>query len=147
MSTFRKFFILAGLLTATTLLVAGTASAKPTLGTPSITIGAITGASIEVQFTAGNPYGAPAGFSIQWITAEQFANGPDGLAGTLDDNSWPLSDSVDLCKASFSGKAKGYNYMLGPGDTRTVNIGDILFDTPGTSATCVEPLDCGTDYV
>ncbi|MFL6193257.1 MAG: hypothetical protein ACJ75H_03745 [Thermoanaerobaculia bacterium] len=118
------------------------------MDTPSLTCANIGQVSLDMLVCAGTTTGAPAGFSLQWITAAQFAAGPDGIFGTLDDNSWLSSDSLDLCKASFSGNANGTRYNLGKGQCATVDIGDNLFDDPGASSNCADtPLACGTTYV
>jgi hypothetical protein len=104
-----------------------------------------TQVSLNVEVCAGAT-GLPAGFSLQWVTAEQYANGPDGIPGTVDDNTWPASDSVDLCKASFSGNANLSRYNLAPNTCVTVNVGEFLFDN-GASTNCLDALVCGTDYV
>jgi hypothetical protein len=138
---------------AGTLLVGMPASAQKggkksdstKVSTPGIQCEANTEVSINIKVTAG-PTGAPAGFSLQWITAEQYAFGPDGLAETLDDNSWPASDSPNLCKASFSGNANLSRYNLEPGEMVSVNAGEFLFDN-GASSNCVGALECGTTYV
>lgn len=118
-----------------------------TMNTPLLSCGAVTSVSFDVNVCAGAGTGAPAGLSLQWITAEQLANGPDGIAGTLDDNTWPASDSLDLCKASFSGNANGSSYNLGKGQCTSVQLGDDLFDDPGASSNCASvPLACGTTY-
>jgi hypothetical protein len=119
--------------------------AKSKMSTPTITCGVSTETSIEIIVTAGTT-GAPAGFSLQWITATQYANGPDGIPGTADDNSWPASDDTQLCKGSFSGNANLSRYNLGPGESVTVNVGEFLFDN-GASTNCSGALVCGTEYV
>lgn len=131
----------------TCLVPAAWAGKVGTMNTPLLSCGAITSVSFDVNVCAGAGTGAPAGFSLQWITAEQLANGPDGIAGTLDDNTWLASDSLDLCKASFSGNANGSSYNLGKGQCAAVQIGDNLFDNPGASSNCPStPLACGTTY-
>ena len=108
------------------------ASPKPKLATPVLTCGTSTGATIEVVVTAGAT-GAPAGFSLQWMTEEQYiANG----------SQWYSSESV--CKASFSGNANGYFYSLAAGQSVTITIGDILYDNPDASNNCGDALKCGT---
>ncbi|MFL6290428.1 MAG: hypothetical protein ACJ759_05995 [Thermoanaerobaculia bacterium] len=117
------------------------------MNTPLLSCGAITSVTFDVGVCAGATTGAPAGFSLQWVTAAQLANGPDGIAGTLDDNTWPLSESLDLCKASFSGNANGSSYNLVKSQCTAVQIGDNLFDNPGASSNCPStPLACGTTY-
>lgn len=138
-------------LAAVGMLCAGaTAYAQPKknqLDAPTLDCVTSTGASIDVEVCAG-PSGAPAGFSLQWITLEQYQLGPDGIAGTADDNSWPPSDDPGLCKASFSGVPGCSDYNLAPFECTIVNIGDRLFDECGVSSNCPStPLECDTDYV
>jgi hypothetical protein len=124
------------------------AGKKTKIDTPAISCAGSTQASINIQVTApsgANATGLPAGFSLQWITAEAYAAGPDGVPGTTDDNSWPASDG-NLCKASFSGNANLSRYNLLPGQSVTVNVGEFLFDE-GASTTCGGALVCGTTYV
>jgi len=111
-------------------------SAKSKVSTPTITCGGSSQDSINVIVTAG-PTGAPAGFSLQWMTAEDFAA-----------NGYQWFDSSDdrLCKGSFSGNANLSRYELGPGESVTVNVGEFLFDN-GASTNCPGELVCGTDYV
>jgi hypothetical protein len=89
--------------------------------------------SINITITAGLS-GAPAGFSLQWMKHADF------LA-----TGWPAMED-QLCAAGFSGNANLSRYNLGPGESVTVNVGEFLFDN-GASTTCVEALECGTDYV
>lgn len=136
-------FSLALLLTAT----AASAGKGGTMDTPLLSCSAATLYSLDVLVCAGPNTGAPAGFSLQWVTAEQLAAGPDGIAGTVDDGTWPDSASASLCKASFSGNANGSSYNLGKGQCSAVNVGDNLFDNPGASSNCASiPLQCGTTY-
>lgn len=131
------------LLTAT----AGWAAKTSKMDTPLLSCGAATLASLDVLVCAGPTTGAPAGFSLQWVPADQLAAGPDGIPGTVDDNTWPASDSSALCKASFSGNANGSSYNLGKAQCASVNVGDNLFDDPGASSNCAStPLACGTTY-
>jgi hypothetical protein len=59
-------------------------------------------------------------------------------------NSW--ADTVNLCKGSFSGNANLSRYDLAPGESVTVNVGELLFDN-GASSNCATALVCGTQYV
>jgi len=99
---------------------------------PVISCAEATQTSISVKVTAGST-GAPAGFSLQWLTKEEYT-----LMG------W---NSASLCKASFSGNANGHVFNLSPGESTTLTIGDVLFDTPGASSACIFDLQCGTEYV
>ncbi len=108
------------------------------MSTPTIACGDTTATEIEIIFTAGVPTGAPAGFSLQWMTlADWTANGQD----------WFLSSDPNLCKGSFSGNANGHFYNLPSGSGTTILIGDILFDNPGASSNCLDPLKCETEYI
>ena len=93
--------------------------------------------TIELTVCAGAS-GAPAGFSIQWMTcADYAANG----------KAWYASDDDRLCKASFSGNANRTNWNLGPGACINVVIGGLNDADPGVSFTCNDPLECETCYV
>jgi hypothetical protein len=123
---------------ASSLLVSVPVSAAKSakMSTPTLTCGTASKVSIQITVTAGAT-GAPAGFSLQWMTLDDYvANG----------SVWISSDDPRLCKASFSGNASGSRYNLGPAESATVEVGDFLFDN-GTSSSCVEPLECGTTYV
>ena len=106
---------------------------------PILTCGTTSQVTIEINVCGGPNTGAPAGFSLQWVTAAQLA---------ANGGVWPDSASLDLCKASFSGNANGSAYNLGKNQCSTVQAGDNLFDDPGASSNCASvPLACGTDYV
>lgn len=123
-----------GLLVSTTVYAGKTGK----MSTPSLSCGTSTGSSIEIQVTAGET-GAPAGFSVQWMTKEEF-----DLYG-WSDNPAP---ATSFCKAGFSGVPGASQYNLAVGASVAVQIGDNLFDTLGASSTCpATPLNCGTDYV
>jgi len=120
--------------TATILYAAAPAHAgKPAkMSTPTLACAGSTQTSISILVTAGAT-GAPAGFTIQWMTAADYA-----VYG------WP---SPTICDGSFSGNASDSRYALAPGASVTVSIGDLLLDN-GTSTTCGgADLLCGTAYV
>ena len=119
------------------------ATKKTKMDAPLLSCAGSTQASINIQICAGST-GLPAGFSIQWMTAEDFALGGDGLAVTTDDNTWSVTPSY--CHASFSGNANLSRYNLAAGECVTVTIGEMLFDA-GASTSCPEALVCGTEYV
>ena len=104
---------------------------------PTISCGSyVAQEALSVTVTAGPNTGAPAGFSLQWMTeAEYIANG----------NQWYTSDVV--CKASFSGNANGYNYALAKNQTITVRLGDSSEDFSGASTSCSADFICGTTYI
>jgi hypothetical protein len=118
------------------------------ISTPGITCGgssfisnSTTQASLNVTVTAGAS-GLPAGFSVQWMTAADYAA-----------YGWPADSDCTLggcapsfCKASFSGNASGYVYNIPAFASSTVTIGEELTDN-GASTSCPGALACGTDYV
>ena len=133
----RVFLVMAALL-ALAAAPSGAAPKPPKtqMDTPVISCGGgPTQTSINLQVCAGAS-GAPAGFSIQWMTAADFAaNG-----------GWYLSEDARLCKASFSGNANLSRYNLGANQCVTVTVGEFLFDN-GASTNCLDALICGTSYV
>jgi hypothetical protein len=128
--------VLLALIAGTVLFNPFSSGAKNKMSTPTITCGGSTQDSINVIVTAG-PTGAPAGFSLQWMTADDYAA-----------NGYQWFDSSDerLCKGSFSGNANLSRYELGPNESISVNVGEFLFDN-GASTNCSGELVCGTDYV
>jgi hypothetical protein len=109
---------------------------KAKFDAPSLSCAGSTAASINVQVCAG-PGGAPAGFSLQWETAADYA---------ANGNVWFASEDLRLCKASFSGNANLSRYNLGPNQCVTVDVGEFFFDN-GASTGCPGALLCGTAYV
>ncbi|PJJ54966.1 hypothetical protein [Hymenobacter chitinivorans] len=107
---------------------------KAELSAPTLSTVEATQTSITLRVTAGAGEGAPAGFSLQWMSAADYvANG----------NSWLSSDDPRLFKASFSGNANQSRYNLAPNQSVTVNIGEMLFDN-GASTTSAKALSCIT---
>ncbi len=143
LSTFRSIKTAIGLaLVASAALLALPAAAQPTkapqMSTPTITCGEKTPVSLEIVFTAGSPTGAPAGFSLQWMTLADWQ---------ANDDMWFLSSDPDLCKGSFSGNAFGHFYNVPAGTSTSLIVGDLLFDNPGASTNCLDPLVCDTKYI
>src|SRR5512135_3059104 len=130
---------LAGLL----LLVgveAHAAGRKTKINVPVLSCAGSTQASINLRICAPGGTGAtglPAGFTIQWMTAADYA---------ANGNAWYSSDDPRACDASFSGNANLSRYNLAPGECVTVDVGEFLFDA-GASTNCPAALVCGTDYV
>jgi hypothetical protein len=122
-----------GFLFVLSALTAVPALAKTTLGTPTLSFSNETQTTIDVTFTATSPGGAPAGFTLQWMTqADYLANG------------W--SDPPIGCDASFAGAAANSRYVLAPGQSITVTVGNFKNDN-GFSTSCAGPLVCGTVYI
>src|SRR6185436_12678816 len=88
------------------------------------------------QVCAG-PSGAPAGFSVQWETAADYAA-----------NGWSDTDA-SYCAASFSGVPGASSFSLGANECTTVDIGSLDASETGLSFLdgCNAGLVCGTDYV
>jgi hypothetical protein len=157
-STVLGLAAIAALALTTTTTFAGVKPAKTKMDTPTITCVTSSGASITVEVcarSASGATGAPAGFSIQWMSCAAFDNGTDldedGFYTSPGENApgqWPANSDLapQLCKASLSGNAFGSRYNLTPGACADVKIGDTLLDN-GASTTCNEPLDCGSCYV
>lgn len=117
-----------------------TSEAKKINGTydvPTITVSSFKQTALNLTVTAGAT-GAPSGFSIQWMTKAAF----DANNGV-----WPI-DTTLFCKASFSGNANLSRYNLGPTESTTIQIGELLMDN-GASVQlgCEGELQCGTAYV
>ncbi len=119
---------------AALLSPAAAVAAKPTLVTPALSFSNETQTTIDVTVTAGTPYGAPYGFSLQWMTLDDYR--AHGFSSTL-----PFG-----CEASFAGEASGSRYKLAAGQSVTVTVGDFTVDN-GFSTICQGPLVCGTTYV
>lgn len=126
---------------AALLMAAATAMAKPPktrIDTPALgcVTATTTQTSLTVQVCAGAT-GLPAGFSLQWLTADALA-----LAGGI----WPSGETADVCAAGFSGNANLSRYNLAAGECVSVNVGEFLFDN-GASTNCPDGLLCGTNYI
>ena len=98
----------------------------------SVACGTSGKSTITLTVTAGAS-GAPAGFSLQWMKASDHA-----LYG------WSNDELV--CKGSFSGNANSSRYNLGSNKSVELTIGDLTFDN-GASTSCLDFLECGTEYV
>jgi hypothetical protein len=131
---------------------------KTKVDTPAISCAGAGNDYIDIHVCAG-PGGAPAGFSLQWMTCEDYARhellNPDGTGtGVFVENTWYDSGDSRLCKASFSGNANLSRYNLtasgvcgdGGTDEVTVRIGELLLDS-GASTNCPDGLLSCTCYV
>jgi hypothetical protein len=122
------------------------AGKKTKIDAPTISCAGSTAVSINLLVCAGAT-GLPAGFSIQWMTAADYA-----LYGWPVNSDCPLDINLNstcpasFCKASFSGNANLSRYNLAAGQCVTVNLGEFLFDE-GASTNCDRALVCGTEYV
>lgn len=114
----------------------GPPAGKPELVVPGLSVVVATQTTIDVQLCAGNT-GAPAGFSLQWMTAA--AHGVSG---------WNDADP-DYCSAGFSGSPPLSTFSLDPGECTTLTIGNLDPALVGLSFAegCNDPLTCDTIYV
>jgi hypothetical protein len=115
-----------------------TSDAKITIADkPTVSCGAATQSSIDLVVTSGAATGAPAGFSVQWMSQTALA---------ANGGVWYASEDPRLCKASFSGNAKDSRYLLKAGQTVTITIGDVLMDNGASLFNCGDGLECSTTY-
>jgi hypothetical protein len=104
--------------------------------------------NIAINVTAGQT-GAPAGFSIQWMTLADYVALGNQWPGTLE---VPNAQAPSFCKANFSGIVPSSGcipYNLHPAQNVIVVIGDdSLYDNCAVSSPCSgAPLLCNTAYV
>ncbi len=118
------------------LVQGGANEQKPSLNAPEISIVGATQTTIDVQVCGGD-MGAPAGFSVQWMTADAFNAG--GFSET----------SATYCAASFSGVPAQSVFSLDPGECAIVTIGALDPAQVGVSFHdgCNAGLTCGTEYM
>lgn len=159
--TLKKTAILA--LACACLIGAGFAQNKKKVSkitTPTLACGESTSETITIQITAPlGGTGMPAGFSIQWMTAEDFYNGTsENAPGQWPTDSDAAAAAGILCKGSFSGNANLTNWNLLAGESRDITIGTLqeLIENSqlpgggpsgGVSSSCPGELMCDTDYV
>jgi hypothetical protein len=136
----KRLYVLAGLALCTLGMLSGPAFALDAYDAPVVSCEGSTISSITLKVCGGALTGAPAGVTIQWKTATDFA-----ATGWSDDG---------LCKLSLSGQPSLQHpdqsrWELLPGECETIKLGDIMFDETGVSGSgCgVSLLECGTDYV
>ncbi len=128
---------------------------QPPSPTPAPTVQPVTisyetsaASNIAISVTAGNT-GAPAGFTIQWMTLADYVALGNQWPGT---SAVPNAQAPSFCKANFSGIVPSSGcipYNLHPGQSVTAVIGDdSLYDNCAVSSPCSgAPLLCNTAYV
>ena len=114
----------------------------PTAAPVTISYQTSAASNIAISVTAGDS-GAPAGFSMQWMTLADYM----ALGNQWPDNSAvPNAQAASFCKANFSGIVRTSGcvpYNLHPGENVTVVIGDDnLYDNCAVSALVPEPRYC-----
>jgi hypothetical protein len=143
MSNCASRFVLGGVLGALFLSAPIATLAQPPPDAPGLDLVAAGHGKVRLTVTAGAS-GAPAGFTVAWMTAADFASG----GGT-----WPEGPVAGRDQAEFSGIAKldtwgatERRFQLGPNESLDVEIGD-LFDETGVSGTTADELLDGVEYV
>ena len=133
-ASMRAFFVLA-------ILAGLPALATAQYDVPTVTPIKIDRSSITLRITAGAS-GAPAGFEVEWMTRADY----DLLGG------WPHYGEPVLVECGFTGQPtltvtpSGGSYVLGPGASIDVEIGD-LFDETGVYTYYTDELPPGTEIV
>lgn len=127
-------------LLALAVLAAPARAALTPYDVPSVSFESSTLSSVTLRI-CGGASGAPAGLSLQWKTAEDFA-----ASGWADDGT--------LCAMSMSGQPSLQHpgksrWELLPGECETITVGDVNFDETGVSGNgCgLDALECGKTYV
>lgn len=123
-------------------LLASVPLAAPTeLDIPSVEQGAEATTLVQLTVTAGLT-GAPNGFTIEWIPRTLY----DDLAGWPEDPFDPRIHSASFLGSPSLNTDEGTSsFLLGAGQSATVELGDI-FDETGVLATSAGELAVGTEY-
>src|SRR5258708_1257973 len=106
----RSAVVGAGIALGSNAIVRALSGRKKKADVPVLGCAGSSGTAISIQvctISGSGATGAPAGFSIQWMTTQDHAAGSDA---------W--------CEAGFSGEAAGSRYNLKPGDCVTIRIGN-----------------------
>ncbi len=130
------------------LACVGVISLAPTLGAtpveldaPDLAPGVEATTLIQLGVTAGVS-GAPSGFTIEWMPRSTF----DALGGWPADPLDPVIHSaIYLGSPSLNTVEGTTSFLLGPGQTASIEIGDI-FDETGVLATHAGEMAVGTEY-
>src|SRR5262249_44603823 len=128
---------------ASFLLVANVARSAPvTLDAPTVSSDLESIATIHLDVLAGSS-GAPYGFTVQWLTKAQF----DALGGWPAEPADPLiQEAIFLGTPTLNTVDGTYSFLLGPGGSAGVEIGDI-FDETGIVSSDRSEMSQGTNYV
>jgi hypothetical protein len=125
------------------LVLAGAAyAAEAELDPPAVDQAAEATTIIHLNVTAGVS-GAPNGFAIEWMLASLF----DQIGGWPEDpNDTRIQSAIYLGAPSLNVTEGTTSFLLGPGETAKVEIGDI-FDETGVLASNLSELAVGAQYV
>ena len=134
---FRRY---AGILLASSLAIAAAAPAFAALDAPTVEQLVSGHGKVALRVTAG-PSGAPNGFAVYWMTLAEYDD-----YGSV----WPATNSYPgLGWANFTGvptlntfEGQVTTYILGPGESAIVEIGDLNGET-GVTTNSIAELDYG----
>jgi hypothetical protein len=111
------------------------------LDSPFVVQGPEATTVIHLDVTAG-PSGAPNGFTLEWIPRSLY----DALGGWPEDPLDPRIQYAIYVGAPSLNIVEGTtSFVLGPGESAKVEIGDI-FDETGVEATSLGEMAVGTEY-
>lgn len=137
MSLLRSFAVVAsfGLLAIAPVAV----MAQPTLDTPTVSVVQAGHAAIVLHITAGAS-GAPAGFTVDWMTKADY-----------DIYGWPADGYTGYNQwCTFNGTPDFHigsgSFILGPNGSTNVYLGE-LFDEAGMTTSYVDELSDATNFV
>ena len=123
-------------------VTAASATTPVELDPPDLLPGIPGSSLIGLDITAGMS-GAPNGFTIEWLTLDQY----NALGGFPVDPTDPAIHSAIFLGFPTLNTVDGtVTFQLAPGDIATIQIGDI-FDETGVQANDTNELSPGTDYV
>jgi hypothetical protein len=113
--------------------------AQPTLDTPTVSVVQAGHAAIVLQITAGAS-GAPAGFTVDWMTKADYDLYGWPAEGYQGYNQWCTFNGTPVFHMGSG------SYILGPNGSTSVYLGE-LFDEGGMTTSYVDELPEATDFV
>jgi len=137
MSLLRRFAVVASL--GLLAIAPVTVMAQPTLDAPSVSVVQAGHAAIVLQITAGAS-GAPAGFTVDWMTKADYDAYGWPADGYIGYNQWCTFDGIPIFHIGSG------SYRLGPNGSTNVYLGE-LFDEGGMTTSYVDELPAVTDFV
>ncbi len=113
------------------------------LDSPAVAVDAIGHGKVRLTITAG-PSGAPSGFGVYWMTAEDYANYGSVWPSIL---SYPgLGWSMFTGAPTLNTFGEYSTFALGPNETIRIELGDLGGES-GLTTNSPEELASGTEYV
>lgn len=137
MSLLRCFAVVASL--GLLAIAPVTVMAQPTLDAPSASVVQAGHAAIVLQITAGAS-GAPAGFTVDWMTRADYNLYGWPAEGYVGYNQWCTFNGIPVFHMGSG------DYRLGPNGSTNVYLGE-LFDEGGMTTSYLDELPEATDFV